>query len=315
MTALPSKILLNGNKVPATTHAEMRQALGDLRDFIAAFLGEDSANAATLRSVLALPDAAATGGGWVRGLFGKANAASPATKYDFTCLARVYRNPTTGAVWASRSTTVISADAAVAGPAAGGRDQPAAFSSGFINLFFIVDDAGNERAVWSKNAPGLGPNTISGFSSWVYGHTVYWDGSSIRRCVMNGCANSFASPADMGSIGNTGGSEVFFNGASLWPAWANKVSSRVFSFLVSNGGGSGVAYIDYHFISGFSGRRIDMNTPAAFQGVYYNENFDFPNLNQQVICTVVITAGTANISAIETKISVTGFTVPNGDVA
>jgi len=315
MTALPSKILLNGSKVPATTHAEMRQALGDLRDFIAAFLGEDSANAATLRGVLALPDPAATGGGWVRGLFGKANAAAPTTKYDFTCLARAYRNPTTGAVWASRSTAVISADAAVAGPAAGGRDQLAAFSSGFINLFFIVDDDGNERAVWSKNAPGLGPNPVSGFSSWVYGHTVYWDGSAIRRCVLSGCLNSYASPIGLGAVGNTSGGEVVFSGQSLWPAWANRVAARCFSFLSANSGGGGTAVIDYRFISGYVGKAISVGVSSASETSYYNDDIDFPNLNQQLIVSVALTTGAPNLSAIQSQVSVTSFTVPNGDVA
>ncbi|WP_166675013.1 hypothetical protein ABEB33_10605 [Herbaspirillum huttiense] len=39
---LPSKDLLNGAKTPATTTAEMRVALGQLRDYLADLIGEDS---------------------------------------------------------------------------------------------------------------------------------------------------------------------------------------------------------------------------------------------------------------------------------
>lgn len=49
---LPSKELFNGTKTPVTTTAEMRVALGQLRDYLAALLGEDSDNKAAARSLL-----------------------------------------------------------------------------------------------------------------------------------------------------------------------------------------------------------------------------------------------------------------------
>jgi phage-related tail fiber protein len=49
---LPSKELFNGTKSPATTTAEMRIALGALRDYLAGLLGEDSDDKAGARSVL-----------------------------------------------------------------------------------------------------------------------------------------------------------------------------------------------------------------------------------------------------------------------
>ncbi|MFJ3316108.1 hypothetical protein ACIPLR_12165 [Herbaspirillum huttiense] len=49
---LPSKDLLNGTKTPATTTAEMRVALGQMRDYLAGLLGEDSDDKVSARSQL-----------------------------------------------------------------------------------------------------------------------------------------------------------------------------------------------------------------------------------------------------------------------
>lgn len=49
---LPSKELFNGTKTPVTTTAEMRVALGQLRDYLAALLGEDSDETSAERGVL-----------------------------------------------------------------------------------------------------------------------------------------------------------------------------------------------------------------------------------------------------------------------
>lgn len=67
MTALPAKNILDGSKVPATSTAEMKAALGQIRDYLAALLGDDSDNTAAARNLLgvtALLDAklATTGG-------------------------------------------------------------------------------------------------------------------------------------------------------------------------------------------------------------------------------------------------------------
>lgn len=43
MTALPARNILDGTKTPATTTAEMKSALGSVRDFLADTLGADSA--------------------------------------------------------------------------------------------------------------------------------------------------------------------------------------------------------------------------------------------------------------------------------
>jgi hypothetical protein len=43
MTALPARNILDGTKTPATTTADMKTALGSIRDFLSDTLGADSA--------------------------------------------------------------------------------------------------------------------------------------------------------------------------------------------------------------------------------------------------------------------------------
>ena len=52
MTRLPEKTLLDGTKTPETTTGEFRLAMGNLRQYLADLLGEDSADKATARETL-----------------------------------------------------------------------------------------------------------------------------------------------------------------------------------------------------------------------------------------------------------------------
>ena len=58
MTKLPDKTLLDGSKLPKTTTGEMKTALGDLRDYLANLLGEDSADLEKARQSLGIDLAA-----------------------------------------------------------------------------------------------------------------------------------------------------------------------------------------------------------------------------------------------------------------
>lgn len=53
MALLPARNILDGTKSPATTTAEMKTALGSLRDFLADLLGADSSSASAARAALA----------------------------------------------------------------------------------------------------------------------------------------------------------------------------------------------------------------------------------------------------------------------
>ncbi len=59
MTKLPAKALLDGSKLPKTTTGEMKGALGDVRDYLAELLGEDSGNREAARKALGVEAALA----------------------------------------------------------------------------------------------------------------------------------------------------------------------------------------------------------------------------------------------------------------
>lgn len=249
----------------------------------------------------------------VRGLRGDRNAAAPTTKYDFTCAQRIYRNPGTGDIIISRSAATISADAAVAGPVAGGRDQVGAFAAGWLNLFFLIDAAGNETAVWSANAPTVGPVMFGAYVSWVFGHSAYWTGAAFRRCTMRGSRYFEASWQSILTVGNTSGTEVVANCATAWPAWAQLGVTRIKSYISSNTGGGGTATASWRFLSAFAGKDVDMGCAQASDTAYYNEECVFPNVGQQLLCALTLTGGAGNLSAVSSLLQGVGFTVSNGD--
>lgn len=54
MTKLPEKDLLDGSKTPKTSTREMKNALGELRDYLSGLLGTDSADKAAAREALGI---------------------------------------------------------------------------------------------------------------------------------------------------------------------------------------------------------------------------------------------------------------------
>ena len=54
MTKLPEKALLNGTRLPKTTTGEMKNALGDMRDYLCDLFGEDSSDKEAARRALGI---------------------------------------------------------------------------------------------------------------------------------------------------------------------------------------------------------------------------------------------------------------------
>ncbi len=54
MTKLPAKALLDGSKLPKTTTGEMKEALGNVRDYLSELLGEDSSDKEGVRRNLGI---------------------------------------------------------------------------------------------------------------------------------------------------------------------------------------------------------------------------------------------------------------------
>lgn len=106
--------------------------------------------------------------GWAytaRNLVGHAVNAS--TSFSFTADYLVLRNSNDGVI--IRKAVSASADIAVAGPAAGGRDQAGAFSAGnAIHVYAIAGDGLSAAGIASLSAPSTGPALPSGYTHWCY---------------------------------------------------------------------------------------------------------------------------------------------------
>ncbi|EJM96978.1 hypothetical protein [Herbaspirillum sp. YR522] len=251
----------------------------------------------------------------IRGLLGKANATTPLTKFDFSTASRTFRNPNTGRLVTTYNTSVITADAGLAGPALNGRDQAAAFAAGsWIYLYAVSNGQGVEGAVFSANPPSVGPNAISGYPYSVFITALYWTNqSAIRRAVAAGDTVCEAEQYSVGSWGNTAGSEVPFSIAAACPPIALRLKARINSYISTNAGGGGTASARYRFISGIDAKEIPLGQPVANATAYDNEEVEFPNINQQLFIIFLLTSGPGNISSILSTLKSIGYVVPNGD--
>jgi hypothetical protein len=87
-------------------------------------------------------------------------------------------NPNTQMPFVRRSTGNIAINIDTAGPAAGGRDQAAAFSnSSWVHFYFIWTGGaggaeGTLSGIASANAPPTGPTLPTGYTHWCYATTV-----------------------------------------------------------------------------------------------------------------------------------------------
>lgn len=54
MSKLPERAVLDGSKIPKTTTGEMKEALGELHDYLKELLGEDSGDKESARLALGI---------------------------------------------------------------------------------------------------------------------------------------------------------------------------------------------------------------------------------------------------------------------
>lgn len=250
----------------------------------------------------------------VRGLLGNANPSSPATKFDFTTTSRTFRNPTSGSIFTSYNTSIITVDAGLAGPTLNGRDQAAAFSAGsWIYLYALSNGSGSEGGIFSANPPLTGPTALAGYPNSVFITALYWTGAAIRLVVVRGNFVYEGQQIQFGSYGNTGGAEVSISLATVCPPIASRIKARINSLISTNSGGGGTASARYRFISGFDAKEIPLGMPVANATAYDNEEVEFPNVGQTLFLVFILTSGAPNLSEILTNIKSIGYAVPNGD--
>lgn len=173
---LPNRNIFDGTKSPAPTVADMKGALGTLRDFLSDLLGTDSGNKAASRAALGVAPASRTGG-----LVGTNNATTPLTKYDLSADVVVLRDAN-GATVAQYNTGTKTCDLGLAGSAANGRDQSAAFSANsWIYLYYIYNPTTLTLATLaSLTAPAsfTGSTLPAGYTFWAFATALRWNGSS-----------------------------------------------------------------------------------------------------------------------------------------
>jgi len=242
---------LQGNEIPAGALVSLSSYIGPLLNSGAlCWLLIDCAGGAQQitpasrgEQAVTLDQLNKTGRSGIRGLVGKANATSPATKFDFSTASRTFRDPNTRIVQTSYNTSVITVDANLAGPVLNGRDQAGAFTAGsWIYLYALSDGKGSEGAVFSANPPSVGPNNVPGYPYVVLITALYWTSQSvIRRVVASGNTVYEAAQISIAASGNTAGSEIAFSTALACPPIALRWKARINSYISTNSGGGGTA--------------------------------------------------------------------------
>lgn len=114
-----------------------------------------------------------------RGLIGSVNAATPLTKCDLSADAVTLRNAA-GALTTRFSTGSLTCDLGLAGPAANGRDQSAAFTANsWVYLYFIWNGT-TLATLASTTAPAsfTGSTLPTGYTHWAFATALRWNASS-----------------------------------------------------------------------------------------------------------------------------------------
>lgn len=115
----------------------------------------------------------------LRGLVGAPNSGTPLTKYDLSADAVTLRNAA-GATLTRYSTGTTTCDFGLAGSAANGRDQAAAFTANsWVYLYFIWNGT-TLATLASTTAPAAfnGSTLPSGYTYWAFATALRWNGSS-----------------------------------------------------------------------------------------------------------------------------------------
>jgi hypothetical protein len=154
----------------------------------------DDASAATARSTLGVGLTSR-----VKGLRGNVNATTPLTKFDLSA-DEVVLVDANGATVRRTVTGTLTCDLGLAGSAANGRDQSAAFTaSSWINLFFIWNGT-TLATIASIASHTTGPTLPSGYTHWAYATSLRWNASSN---IIPGLVRGIWFDYDIGSGGVT----------------------------------------------------------------------------------------------------------------
>ena len=302
--ALEGKEILSAKDGQFTAYTEKVSPVGaDL------LVIEDSAASGAKKKVQLtnLPAGSITGGNFIRGLTGQRNAATT-TRLDMAADFVVFRNPSTGATVQVNNVASEAIDTTTAGPAAGGRDQAAAFTSGAaIHFYFIRKDDGTIDGVASEVAPTTGPTLPTGYTTWAYATTVMLNASTtVLQYVWLRGQYVFYTAAQVLLNAGVATVETSLNStlAPLLPATA--LSMQIGWKMANNTANIGQYTLGLRVLSGTNFRQYDVDVYTNGGNAIISSDLVMPNVSQTIYYI-------GSDAGMRHYVYLTGYTVPNGD--
>ena len=232
-----------------------------------------------------------------------------------------YQLKSTSTIATLTATSSYSINTQTAGPVANGRDQAAVFASTDVHFYAITTGgtSTNAAGICSSVAPPTGPTLPAGYSAWAYLASAKY--STASSAMLNGwrvAGARISSTAPITIAPTFGTTEVIVSLSSRMPSIASHLSLRLLQVNTATGAGgyTNVIYqmgvessaVNYDRIFTLSGAG-DSTGLAQLIGTPYA--MDLPNLGTPTIyaASIIISGSTCTGT-----ISLTGYTVPNGDV-
>jgi len=216
----------------------------------------------------------------------------------------VMRSTASALTWSVTATSSFGASVGTAGPAAGGRDVAAAFSSTEVHWYAITTGPGSTApaCVVSSKAPPLGPVMPATYTGWTYlGGSPYSSASTTVSVPhrMRGAKTYYDALAGVLSVGHST-AEVTLSLANAVPA--NATEMLIYYDVSTTAAANGVARLRLitgsDYIIGVTGPTVNDRDTGLFS---------IPNIGRNLIYTVDSTFTGLTINA-------QGYTMPNGDV-
>jgi hypothetical protein len=142
----------------------------------------------------------------VMGLTGANNAGTPNTKVDLAAAAVWCYDPVLGKTYLVQNPGTLTVDVSLAGPAANGRDQAAAFgASSWLHLFYIYNPTSDTLAlIASLNVDTVGPASLpAGYTAWAYAVAIRYNATPLLlKTRFRGAWAHYDSDADSRILSN-----------------------------------------------------------------------------------------------------------------
>lgn len=238
----------------------------------------------------------------VRGVNGSRNSGT-ATRLDLAADAVIFQ-ASGGSIAIETAVASIACDIATAGPAAGGRDQAGAFSSGAtVHFHFIRKNDGTKSLLASLSATA--PTLPTGYTSWAYATTLVMSGSNLPLVYVAGSRVMFQSGVSIVATSTaTPTSNTSASVAAAVPA--NALSFDIQSYLDNATATSNIYYVWIGAASGASLFRNVIYVLSSGGSATHTMTGSLPNVGR-----LVWYIGTSALNRF--GFEVLGYRVPNGD--